>query len=151
MSMMSADNEGQAFTVTGLGVAHPWLCDAMGHLTTRHYLGFFDDATWHMLAELGYSQEAAAADSWGWADVHNDIRYLSEVPPGELIRIRTGILAVGNSSLTLESVMERRDRGQIAARMTAKLVCFDLVARRARSLPAAIREAAQARSAVSDA
>ena len=28
----------------GLAVVHPWLCDAMGHLTTRHYLGMFDDA-----------------------------------------------------------------------------------------------------------
>lgn len=38
------------------GVVHPWLCDAMGHLTTRHYLAMFDDAIYHLYQQVfGYA------------------------------------------------------------------------------------------------
>ena len=30
-------------------VAHPWMCDVLGHMTTRHYVAMFDDAAYHML------------------------------------------------------------------------------------------------------
>jgi len=30
-------------------VAHPWMCDILGHMTTRHYVAMFDDAAYHML------------------------------------------------------------------------------------------------------
>ena len=30
-------------------VAHPWMCDVLGHLTTRFYVGMFDDASYHLL------------------------------------------------------------------------------------------------------
>lgn len=133
------------FAPTGFGVTHPWLCDAMGHLTTRHYVGFFDDATWHMVAELGYRQAIAVDERWGWADVSNELTYLGEVPPGTLIRIASRIVALGKTSLTIESVMQDRADNRIAARMIAKLVCFDLDARRARSLPEGIRAAAHDR------
>ena len=29
-------------------VAHPWMCDVLGHLTTRHYVAMFDDAAYHL-------------------------------------------------------------------------------------------------------
>ncbi len=29
-------------------VAHPWMCDVLGHMTTRHYVAMFDDAAYHM-------------------------------------------------------------------------------------------------------
>ena len=32
-------------------VVHPWLCDMMGHLTTRHYVGMFDDAAYALFAQ----------------------------------------------------------------------------------------------------
>ena len=36
------------------GVVHPWLCDAMGHMTTRHDMAMFDDGSYHLLAALGF-------------------------------------------------------------------------------------------------
>ena len=29
------------------GVVYPAQCDAMGHLTVKEYMGFFDQAEWH--------------------------------------------------------------------------------------------------------
>jgi acyl-CoA thioester hydrolase len=40
-------------------VMHPWMCDAMGHLTTRFYLALFDDASYHLLlAAFRYAPNA---------------------------------------------------------------------------------------------
>ena len=145
MSDNTIPGEDGTFVVTGFGVVHPWLCDAMGHLTTRHYLAFFDDATWHMLAELGYQAAAARAEEWGWADVRNEIDYTAEVAPGTLIRVLSRVSSLGRTSVTLASVMQDRETGAIAARMTAKLVCFDLAMRRAKPLPEGLRANAIAR------
>ena len=33
------------------GIVHPWLCDVMGHMNVRHYMGMFDDASLQLLVE----------------------------------------------------------------------------------------------------
>ena len=132
------------YALTGLGVVHPWLCDAMGHLTTRFYTAFFDDASWQLFAELGYVESAARPEGWGWADVVTTTEYKGEIGAGGLIRVKSRIIAIGNSSLTAEHLLCERSSGAVCARMEAKTVCFDLVARRSRQLPDAIRAAATA-------
>lgn len=133
------------FIATGFGVVHPWLCDVMGHLTTRHYVSFFDDATWHVLAEIGYRPAEAVTERWGWADVQNEVSYIRELAPGTLIQIASRVVTLGKTSLTIESVMQQRGDYTIAARMRAKLVSFDLDGRKARPLPAEIRSTAAKR------
>jgi acyl-CoA thioesterase FadM len=39
---------------TARTVIYPWQCDVMGHLATQNYMRIFDDATYHLLARLGY-------------------------------------------------------------------------------------------------
>jgi acyl-CoA thioester hydrolase len=137
-----AQQDGEGYLLTGLGVVHPWLCDAMGHLTTRFYTAFFDDASWHLFAELGYVEATARAEGWGWADVVTTTEYKGEIGAGGLIRVKSRIIAIGNSSLTAEHLLCERSSGAVCARMEAKTVCFDLVARRSRPLPDSIRAAA---------
>lgn len=132
-----ADAEG--FMVTGLGVVHPWLCDSMGHLTTRHYTGFFDDASYHLFAALGYDEAVGRSEGWGWADVVTTTNYHAEVVSGALIVVKSRIAAIGNSSITAEHLLCDRTSGALSARMEARTVCFDLIARRSRPVPDAIR------------
>ena len=71
--------------VTYKGMAHPWLCDVMGHLTTRHYVAMFDDASYHLLLEIfDWSASSVAEDGLGWADVRHVIEYQAEVSSGDL-------------------------------------------------------------------
>lgn len=41
------------------GIAHPWLCDIMGHLNTRNYMAMFDNASMYFLSLLGYDFKEA--------------------------------------------------------------------------------------------
>ena len=127
------------------GVAHPWLCDVMGHLNTRHYLAMFDDAGFHFFAALGYSYSWLSERKEGWADVRLEMDLVSEVPLGRLVVIKSGVERVGNSSLTCVHEMRDAETDRLAARLTAVTVYFDLQARKSRRLPDVIRETANAR------
>lgn len=122
----------------GFAVAHPWLCDAMGHLSTRHYLGMFEDASYHLFATIGYDPAVAAAEGWGWADVRHEIDYRSEVRPGAVLRITGRISALGRSSITAGFSLIDRSGDRLCAELTARTVCFDLRARTSRPLPTAM-------------
>lgn len=119
----------------GLAVVHPWLCDAMGHLTTRHYLGMFDDATYHLFAALGHAPASDAAERRGWADVRHEIDYRSELAAGALVRIDGRVTSIGRTSVGIEYRLFERTEDRLCATLAARTVCFDLEARRARPLP----------------
>lgn len=125
------------------GVVHPWLCDAMGHMTTRHYVGMFDDAGYHLLAAIGYRPEQLD-QGYGFADLKHTITYRAELRVGALLLIRCGIVKVGGKSLTALYRMEALDTGQTAAEMEVVMVQFDLRQRQAIALLPEIRAAAQA-------
>lgn len=127
------------------GVVHPWLCDAMGHLTTRHYLGMFDDASYHLLAEvLGWAPGAKGWEGKGWADIRQEIDYREELSAGSLIEIEGAVAGIGNSSVTTRYEMKNKTTGAVVASLRSKSVYFDLQARKAVTLTPAMRERLQA-------
>lgn len=122
----------------GLAVVHPWLCDRMGHLTTRHYMAMFDDASYQLFAALDPAPDAEQ----GWADIRHDIAYLDELATGELVRIEGRVTALGRTSIETRYRLLRRRDDRVCATLAAKTVCFDLVLRKSRLLPDRLREAA---------
>ena len=60
-------------------VAHPWQCDVLGHMTTRHYTAMFDDASYHFLHHLfGWNGASDDSGKLGWVDVRHTINYDAE-------------------------------------------------------------------------
>ena len=129
-------------------VAHPWLCDAMGHMNVRHYLGMFDDASWHFLAELGHAPKDTSDTGIGWADVRHTIEYKDEVSAGALVMITSRVIKVGRTSLTYCSQMTAFPEGPLHATIEITTVAFDLNAREAVPLPHRVRLRAEAMLAV---
>jgi acyl-CoA thioester hydrolase len=125
------------------GVAHPWLADVMGHMTTRHYVAMFDDASYHLLYEVfGWSGESVAADGLGWADVKHVIEYLGEVGTGDILEIRGGLRKIGGKSITVFYEMRNLSRDELAATLESTSVLFDTRARKAIALTDDMREKA---------
>lgn len=112
------------------GVAHPWLCDVMGHMTTRYYVAMFDDASYHFLNEV-FGWRPDAADTPGWADVKHVIEYSDEVAEGSLLEVRAKIERVGGKSLTTLYEMHNITKGTLAATLESTSVHFDLKQRKA--------------------
>jgi acyl-CoA thioester hydrolase len=126
------------------GVVHPWMCDFMGHMTTRHYTAMFDDASYHMLAALGFTP-AHLRNGTGFADVKLTTSFKSELHSGALVVVHGEVVGIGNKSLSVDYRMTQLDTGTVAAEMESVTVQFDLKRRRAIALIPEIRAGAEAR------
>jgi len=123
------------------GVAHPWFCDIMGHMTTRFYVAMFDDASYHFLAEV-FNWSPTEGEP-GWADVKHTIEYQDEVGAGDLLEVRAALLKIGGKSITTVYEMHNLTRGNLAATLESVSVYFDLKARSAMAIPDTLRENAE--------
>ncbi len=124
-------------------VAHPWMCDVLGHLTTRFYVGMFDDAAYHLLyAVFGWTGASDENGKRGWVDVRHLIEYRNEVAAGDLVEIRAGITKIGTKSMTGYYEMINLGDKEIAATMEVVYVLFDLVEREGIALTDELREQA---------
>ena len=112
----------------------------MGHLTTRCYMGMFDEAAWHFLHEAGFDASTMHETNIGWADVRHEIEYLRELREGELVLIESKPVRVGNKSIMYQLEMKTARDGETCARLTATSVQFDLEERRAIPVLPQVRE-----------
>lgn len=127
--------------VTFLGVAHPWMCDAMGHMNVRYYMAMFDDASFQLLGRLtGVEKDK----SLGWADVRHEIEYKHETAAGTLVTIRSHVTRIGRTSVTYRHILTGSLEGELHAEATTTSVRFDLTARKAIELDATLRSRAEA-------
>lgn len=122
-------------------VAHPWLCDIMGHLTTRHYVAMFDDATYALAAAVtGWRADDPAFAGTGWADIRHEIDYRDEIAAGTVVEISGTARRMGTSSIDYALEMVKLGADTPAASMVIRTVFFDLAARKARPLSEPMRE-----------
>lgn len=111
-------------------VAQPWQCDVLEHLTTRYYVGMFDDASYHFIYDVfGWVGNQDADGKLAWVDVQHLIKYQAEVAPGDLLEVRASLMKIGNKSITACYVMQNLKTGEVAATLEAVYVLFDLEAR----------------------
>lgn len=126
------------------GVAHPNLCDIIGHMTTRHYIAMFDDAAYHFLFQVfGWSTDKEANADFGWVDVKHVIEYGAEVGAGDLLEISAELVKIGTKSITVNYSMQNLSRNELAATLESTSVLFDMNARKALALTTAMRASAE--------
>ena len=108
-------------------VAHPWMCDVLGHMTTRHYVAMFDDAAYHMLYEVfGWTGSSDDENKIAWADVNHTIDYKAEVSAGDILEIEAKLTKIGNKSITIYYEMRNLGKNEVAASLQVISVLFDL-------------------------
>jgi len=125
-------------------VAHPWLCDVLGHMTTRYYVGMFDDASYHFIYDVfGWVGNRDADRRLAWVDVQHLIKYQAEVEAGDLLEVRASLMRIGGKSITAYYVMQNLQTGEVAATLEAVYVLFDLEERCAVAIGDDLRSAAE--------
>ncbi len=133
--------EGATMRIFHKGIVHPWSCDVMGHLTTRHYMSVFDEASFQMLSE--YTGWLPNSPDWagkGWADVRHEIEYLKELRVGTVFDVRGKVTDVGRTSLTAPYELRTKPDDDLAATMKATTVFFDLAKRTSLSISDEMRQ-----------
>jgi len=126
--------------ITYRGTIYPWHCDHMGHMNVMWYVGKFDEATWHLLASLGLSSTRLRQEGIGMVAVEQHLEYKRELVAGDLITIRSSVQEVGEKSVLFLHEMANQETQELASRTVLTGVCIDMNTRKARPLPADIRE-----------
>jgi len=121
------------------GVVYPWHCDHQGHMNTMHYVGMFDQAFWHHMSALGFTRDYMARCHSGFVDVRDTIEYKAEQGVGSLVVIESGLLKIGNTSMTALHRMRNIETGELAATSEKISVYFDLEARSKTPFPTDLR------------
>jgi len=124
---MSRSDPKDGLVETGHFVVHPWHCDANGHLNTRYFQGFFDDATQHLLGLCGH--EGMGVDGRSVVDVRCTMNYKAEVLPGTLVVVQSGFSALGGTSFTSAHEMRSVNGATLFATCETVSVFFDVEAR----------------------
>jgi acyl-CoA thioester hydrolase len=112
----------------------------MGHMNVMWYVGKFDEATWQLLAAVGLTAARLRQDGMGMVAVEQHIEYKRELLAGDLLTIHSFVQEVREKSLIFAHEMTNQETQELAARTTLTGVCIDTATRRARPLPADIRE-----------
>ncbi|WP_082805202.1 acyl-CoA thioesterase [Pseudomonas sp. BMS12] len=129
--------------LTCRGAVYPWHCDHMGHMNVMWYTGRFDEATWALFAQLGLTPAALRDSGRGMVAADQHIRYCSELLAGDLLSVRTSVLAVGCKSIRFRHEMRREPDGSLAAVATLVGVHIDTRLRQSLALPERVRELAE--------
>src|ERR1700732_4781462 len=128
--------------LTYRGTVYPWHCDQMGHMNVMWYVGKFDEATWHLFAQIGLTPSYLRESGRGMAAVQQNISYKRELLAGDIVEIRSALLEVRDKSIRFVHEMRNAETGEISAICEITGVHMDRQARKSAPFAAAIREAA---------
>jgi acyl-CoA thioester hydrolase len=128
------------------GTVYPRHLDHMGHMNVQYYVEKFDEAVWHLFASVGLTPGYMREHDRGMAAVEMNIKYKRELYAGDLIVVRSAVLAVTGKSLRLVQEMTEGASGEVAALQDVVAVHLDRSARRAAPFPEEI--AARARAGI---
>jgi acyl-CoA thioester hydrolase len=128
--------------VTYRGTVYPSQCDHMGHMNVMWYVAKFDEASWQLLSMLGLTASRFKRAGIGVAAVDQHIQYKRELHAGDVVTIRSSVLAVSEKSIRLVHEMTNDETGEIAAVTILVGVHMDMTSRRASALPSDVRDCA---------
>ena len=83
------------WVTTFQGVVLAYEYDGTSYMNSRLYSSRFDQATWLLLQSIGLTPASMRKKNLRIAIVRENFQFLRELRGGELVRVRSGFLAVG--------------------------------------------------------
>jgi YbgC/YbaW family acyl-CoA thioester hydrolase len=102
--------------------------DELGHVNNSIYVSYLEDARSHWYSEAGISFDEMRERSLSTVVLRLDILYIKEARLGDLLRIKTTPVRLGNKSFVFEQVIFNHS-GDIISESTVTNVMFDRLAR----------------------
>ncbi|MBA2400261.1 MAG: acyl-CoA thioesterase [Bradyrhizobium sp.] len=124
------------------GTVYPWHCDHVGHMNVMWYVGKFDEATWNLIARLGLTPSYLRESGRGMAAVQQNISYKRELLAGDIVEVKSRLLAITDKSIRMLHEMCNAETGEIAAICDITGVHLDRQARKSASFAPDIRNTA---------
>ncbi len=117
--------------------------DPAAHMNTALYVTRFDQATWFLLHAIGITPAAMREQQRRVAIVRQNFQYLKELRGGELVVVRSGVVAVGKKHVRFLHRMFDIDNQAMIASADCTAVEASLKSGKSVALPAAHRKSAE--------
>lgn len=126
--------------ITHRGTVYPWQCDHIGHMNIMWYVGKFDEAIWQLFNWLGITPSYLRKRKRGMAAVEQQIEYKHELRPGDIVTVRSHVIAMREKVIRFHHEMGNEETGEVAATTTLTAVHIDTQTRKSCAFPAEIRQ-----------
>jgi acyl-CoA thioester hydrolase len=97
------------------GVVYPWHCDFNDHMNVQHYIGKFDEATWHFLAFIGITPAYLKQEERAMVAAEQHIKYFQELYSGNLIYVKTSLIEFKSKTVIFLHRMVNSETNSIVA------------------------------------
>lgn len=134
----------EGFLETARDSIKPREVDTLGQAAFPAYIHRFSAANAHLLAAFGMTPAYMKAERRGFSTFEFSLRFRGALRAGDLVRVRSGLRHVGNSSIRLLHRMGNVRTGEEVAILEQSGVHLDMQARRPTALPDSLRERAKA-------
>jgi acyl-CoA thioester hydrolase len=130
--------------ITYRGSVYPWHCDHIGHMNVMWYAGKFDEATWHLFANIGLTPSYLRDGHRGMAAVQQNIGYKRELLAGDIVEVKSRVEEMREKVIRFTHEMLNAETGEVAALCELTAVHLDRQARKSIAFEDAIRDKALA-------
>jgi acyl-CoA thioesterase FadM len=129
---------------THRGVVPRWEIDSVDHFTVAYYFSRLDDATHALLHAIGLDPVVLAAHGRACVTVDCRVRYQRELRVGDILHVRSGVIAVDGGRVRLAHQMIDSDDGAVCTLFEQGMALVQDASRTPQALTAAQRERALA-------
>jgi len=137
--------KGDAGFVDGaLDTVKPSEMNVLGRAGLSHYIHRFSASGGHLMAAFGMSPAYMRSEVRGLSTFEFQLSIAGALRPGDVVRVQSALVHVGNSSLRLFHRMRHAHSGEVVATLEQSGVHLDREARRPTPLPDALRAKARA-------
>ena len=127
-----------------LDTVEPHEMNILGRSSLTHYVHRFSAAGGHVMAAFGMTPDYMRTEHRGLSTFEFQLAIAGPLRSGDLVRVQSALVHVGNSSLRLFHRMTNRRTGEEVATLDQSGVHLDREARRSAPLPDALRAKALA-------
>src|SRR5262245_58522854 len=120
----------------------PWEIDVFGQSAFPFYIHRFSAAGIQTFAAFGMTPAYMREQRRGMSTFEFQLEFCGELHAGDPVRVRTGLLHLGNSSIRVLHQMSNGRTGQLVASLDQFGVHLDVDARRPTAIPDSLRERA---------
>jgi thioesterase III len=114
--------------------------DVFGHMNNARYLELMEDARWQYIDATNF-QEYLTKNNWGFAVVNINISYKKPAHNGDILTFTQTIKRMGNSSMTIDQIMTKKNTGELVASAEVTFVVLDLASHRPARISDEIKKA----------
>ena len=117
--------------------------DSRSHMNSQIYVARFDQATWFLLCSMGITPRSVRKAGRRIAVVRQSYQFVEELQGGELVVIRSGLIAVGSKFFRFLHRMQDAESGALIATSDCTAVQASLETGKSVPLPKSLRKLAE--------